>query len=399
LKTDVNWHDAMLGVMRGKTAPGLLFVPRLDIWYNANRKRGTLPEEFRTLTLPEVAEQLGVGFHSVVPDFARTGDDRNLHHRALGFFNHPDFPYAADFSAIDHRVIAEPQTLSVVYQTSRGAVSTRIRYGSEFLDSGMSIPDILEPAIKSSDDYPRVAEIVSKIRIVPAPAACERYRSRIGEQGVAVAYLSLAASPMHHIMRDLRKLEPFFFDMTDDSRTVHALAEALDPVYDALVAAALESSAEVVLLGANYDDAITYPPFFEKYLMPWLRSAAERLHGAGRLLLTHTDGENRRLLPLLRSCGFDIADSVCPAPMTRVTLRDYRAALGGAVTIWGGIPSVMMLKSSCAEPEFRSFVDALIEETRPYNNFILSIADTLPPDADFDRVLYLRDRVAAAHGS
>jgi hypothetical protein len=394
----VNWHDAMLGVMRGRTAPGLLFVPRLDIWFNANRKRGTLPAELRSLTLPEVAERLGVGFHSVVPDFARTGDDRNLHHRALGFYNHPDFPYVADFSAIEHRVIIGPQELSTVYQTSRGEVSTRIRYGSDFLDSGMSIPDILEPAIKNRDDYPRVAEIMAKVRIVPVPDACERYRARIGDRGVAVAYLSLAASPMHHIMRDLRRLEPFFLDMIDDPRPVHVLAEALAVVHDSLVSAALDSPAEVVLLGANYDDAITYPPFFESHIMPWLRKASDRLHRAGRLLLTHTDGENRGLLSLLRQSGFDIADSVCPAPMTKVTLRGYRAAFGRAITIWGGIPSVMMLKSTCAEPEFRSFVEALIEETRPYDNFILSIADTLPPDADFDRIRYLRDRVAAVHG-
>ncbi|OHD72617.1 MAG: hypothetical protein A2177_02430 [Spirochaetes bacterium RBG_13_68_11] len=390
----MNWHDAMLGVMRGEPASGLLFVPRLDIWYNANRKRGTLPGEFRSLDLPEVSEQLGVGLHSVVPDFARTGDDRNLHHRALGFYNHPDFPYRADFSAVEYRVVVEPQTLSTIYRTSTGDVSTRIRYGPEFLDSGSSIPDILEPAIKGPDDYPRVAEILSKARIVPAPEGCERYRSRIGERGVAVAYLSLAASPMHHIMRDLRKLEPFFFDLADDPRPVHALADVLAGLHDALVSAALESLAEVFLLGANYDDAITYPPFFERYIMPWLRRAAERLHGAGKLLMTHTDGENQRLLPLFLQSRFDIADSVCPAPMTKVPLRDYRKAFGRAITIWGGIPSIMVLENSCSEADFRSYVDALIEETRPYNNFILSVADTLPPDADFERILYLRDRVA-----
>ncbi|MCX7030590.1 MAG: hypothetical protein NTU62_10795 [Spirochaetes bacterium] len=394
----MNWRDAMLGVMRGEPALGLLFVPRLDIWYNANRKRGTLPEELQSLDLAGVAERLGVGFHSVVPDFARTGDDRNLHHRALGFYNHPDFPYRADFSGIEHRVVVEQQALSTIYRTSTGDVSTRIRYGPEFLDSGASIPDILEPAIKGPDDYPRVAEIMSKERIVPAPEGFERYRARIGERGVAVAYLSLAASPMHHIMRDVRKLEPFFFDMADDPRPVHALAETLAVLHDAMVSAALDSSAEVVLLGANYDDAITYPPFFDRHIMPWLRKAAQRLHGAGKLLMTHTDGENQRLLPLFLQSRFDIADSVCPAPMTRVTLRDYRIAFGRSVTIWGGIPSIMVLESSCSEADFRSYVDTLIEETRPYNNFILSVADTLPPDADFERILYIRDRVAAARG-
>jgi len=390
----VNWRGAMLALMRGAEPERPLFVPRLDIWYNANRQRGTLPGAIASLDLAGVAAWLGVGLHSVIPDFVRTGDDRNLHHRALGFYNHPDFPWIADFSAVEHRVIVEPEALATVYATSRGEVSTRIRYGPEFLASGMSIPDVVEPAIKSLDDYPRVAELVSKIRIVPALAAYGRYRDRVGERGLAVAYLSAAASPVHHIMRDLRKVEEFFLDLVDDPGPVLALADALAPVYDAQIAAAAASSAEVALLGANYDDAITYPPFFEAHIMPWLRKAADRLHGAGKLLATHTDGENRLLLPLLCACGFDVADSVCPAPMTRVPLRGYRAAFGRSVTIWGGIPSVMTLRSSCSEADFRSYVDALVAETRPWNNLVLSVADTLPTDADFDRILYIRDRVA-----
>jgi hypothetical protein len=368
-------------------------VPRLDIWYNANLKRGTLPREFRSLTLPQIADGLCIGLHSVIPDFARTGDDRDLHHRALGFYNHPDFPYRADFSALEYRVIREPQVLSTIYSTKAGELVTRIRYGADFLNSGMSIPDILDPAIKGIDDYPRVAEILSKVRIVPSPKNYDRYRSRVGEQGVAVAYLSLAASPMQHIMRDLRKLEPFFFDLVDDPKPVRALAEALTVIYEDLIGTALNSSAEVVLLGANYDDAITYPPFFEEHIMPWLCAAGQRLHGAGKLLLTHTDGENQMLLPLYLRSNFDVADSVCPAPMTRVSLHDYRKAFGSNLTIWGGIPSTMVLKNSYTEDDFRSYIDAMLEESRPYNNLILSVADTLPPDADFDRMLYVRDKV------
>lgn len=77
--------------------------------------------------------------------------------------------------------------------------------------------------------------------------------------------------------------------------------------------------------------------------------------------------------------------------MTRVTLRKHRQAFGDRVTIWGGLPSVLMLKNSCGEAEFRGFVQALLRDLWPYDHFILSVADTLPPDADFDRLRYLCD--------
>jgi hypothetical protein len=294
-------------------------------------------------------------------------------------------------SAVKYRVVKETETLTTIYSTSAGDVVTRIRYGADFLDSGLSIPDILEPAI---EDYSRVAEIFSKVRIVPTPKGYAGYQARIGEQGVAVAYVSLAASPVQHIMRDLRKTEPFFFDLLDTPELVLTLAEPLATLYDAMIDAALQTSAEVVILGANYDDAITYPPFFEEHIQPWLRKAGERLHSVGKLLLTHTDGENRQLLPLYLRSDFDIADSICPAPMTRVSMRDYRRVFSNSITIWGGIPSIIMLKHSCNEATFRAHIDAVLEESRPYNNLILSVADTLPPDAEFSRVLYIRDQVA-----
>ena len=83
------WHDQMLAVVKGETPSRLLFVPRLDIWYNRHKARGTLPPGFETLSLREVAHKLGVGFHSVVPDFIRTGKDDDIFHRALGFYNNP----------------------------------------------------------------------------------------------------------------------------------------------------------------------------------------------------------------------------------------------------------------------------------------------------------------------
>ena len=48
----------------------------------------------------------------------------------------------------------------------------------------------------------------------------------------------------------------------------------MEPYYAAMKRLAAESPAEVVLLGGNYDDSITHPRFFEKYILPPLRDYA-----------------------------------------------------------------------------------------------------------------------------
>lgn len=379
----------MLDVIHGGVTDTPLFVPRLDIWYNANKARGSLPKGYQDLSLREITHKLGVGFHSVIPDFIRTGNVEDIHHRALGFYNHPDFPYRADFSNIDYKVERTDHELITRYLCDSGEIVTRIRYDKELFNSGMSIPDITEHAVKGPDDYLRLTEILGKVEIVPQPDHYARYRSRIGDDGMAVAYLSAAGGPRQHIMRDLRKYEAFCLDMYDAPDKIQALCEVLGTLYDRIIETVLDTEAEVALFGANYDETITFPPFFDGHILPWLKKASNKLHDKGKYLLTHTDGENRSLIPSYLKAGFDIADSICPAPMTKVTLEEYRAQFGNNITIWGGIPSVLMLAAACPETEFRAFIKKLIDSCRPYDNLILSVADTLPPEAKWGRVEYI----------
>ena len=391
-------REKMLAVLRGETPPGPVFVPRLDIWYNRNKVRGTLPPGFENLSLREVSTRLGVGFHSVIPDFIRSASPEAIHHRALGFYNNPEFPYVVDFSDVDYEVALSENEMRVVYHDARGDLTTRCSYGRELLDSGSSIPDILEHAVKSPDDYLTLVNILSKIRIVANPEGYAAYHDRIGDDGLAVAFISLAGGPMHHIMRDLRKYDGFCFDMFDAPDAVTACAEALGILYEQIIDSVLDTKAEVVLFGANYDDTITYRPFFEEHIAPWLNKAAERYHGVGKFLLTHTDGENEGLLPAFTRCNFDIADSVCPTPMTKVSLKEYRKFFNSSTTIWGGIPSLIMLQSCCTDDEFKAYVTQALVDCQPYDHLILSIADTTPPDADFNRILYILEKCAIMHG-
>jgi len=385
----MNTKESMLRLIQGHTPNGLVFVPRLDIWYNRNKARKTLPAEFEQLSLREVVAKLGLGFHSVVPDFIRSAPEADIYHRALGFYNNPDFPYQVDFGAVNFEVEKSETELQVRYHGAHGEITTRCRFGRALFDSGVSIPDVTEHAIKIPEDYVRLAEILSKVRIIPTPAGYHAYRERIGDTGVAVAFASLACGPMQHIMRDLRKYEDFCFDMFDEAPGLPVLTECLASLYNQILASMLATSADVVIFGANYDDAITPRPFFETHIIPWLNRAADKLHGVGKYLLTHTDGENLGLMPTFANCRFDIADSVCPAPMTQVPLQEYRKVFGKRITTWGGVPSNILLTSCCSEVDFRRFVHDVIQNCKPYDHLILSVADTMPPDADFGRIQYL----------
>jgi uroporphyrinogen-III decarboxylase len=167
----------------------------------------------------------------------------------------------------------------------------------------------------------------------------------------------------------------------------------MEPYFDQIFRVLADSPAEVIFFGANFDDMITYPPFFRDHIMPHLQKLADMLHPKGKLLLCHCDGENKGLLDLIPESGMDIAEAVCPQPMTKVTISEVKKALKGKVTIFGGVPSVALLEESMSDEEFEQFMKNLFREIAPGDRFILGVSDTTPPDAKFERLLRITEMV------
>jgi hypothetical protein len=261
------------------------------------------------------------------------------------------------------------------------------------LDAGASVSWITKHAIQRQEDFKVAGDIFSRMRVVARPECYTRFRNALGDNGLAVAHAHGAACPVHLIMKELMTTEEFFYALSDCPEAVEQLAEQIEPIFAEILKIGAELPAEVVYLGSNYDDGITHPAFYRKYILPHLRSYAGELHARGKYLMTHTDGENRRLLSAYLETGFDIADSVCPFPMTRCRIEELRAAFEGRITIWGGIPSLLLCPHSASDAEFRAFVDLLVEQCRGATRFVLGVSDMVTADSDWDRVLYVGEAV------
>ncbi|MGE5254179.1 MAG: cobalamin-dependent protein, partial [Planctomycetaceae bacterium] len=215
----------------------------------------------------------------------------------------------------------------------------------------------------------------------------------IGEDGVPFTLAGRAASPMHHIQKYFVDATDFYFHYHDYAREMQALAESMVSFFDRVIQLAGDSPAEVVYWGANFDDMITYPAFFEKDIVPWIRKAADILGGKGKFVSCHCDGENLGLLDLIRDSGMHIAEAVTPAPMTKVPVEEYYRRWGDKLTLFGGIPSILLLQESTTDEEFEAYLDHLFRAIAPGKRMILGIADSTPPKAIFDRLVRIGERV------
>ena len=203
-------------------------------------------------------------------------------------------------------------------------------------------------------------------------------------------------APMHFIQKTLLDATDFYLHYHDYPKEMAELVEALEPLYRRLIDILAGSPADAVLWSGNVDDMITYPAYFEKDILPWCRRAGQKLHAAGILTMVHPDGENRGLMDLIPRCDMDIADAVTPYPMTKIDIAEYyeRWCRSGKMTIQGGIPEMFLLEESTTRDDLKDYLDHLFNVITPGTRFIASIGDTSPPNTDFDRLLYIGERIA-----
>ena len=341
----------------------------------------------------QVSRHQGWAIARVVLEYQGYGEEAILD-RPLGIYRIPAQSFFTHLPPdVERRVKKVGDHIHLEYVTPKGNVRTTFVYSEEMRSSGVTIPWISEHALKGPEAFEPLGYIFENLVVEPVPDLYRKWSDPLGEDGYAVVYALTAGSPMHHVMKILTDSTDFYYHHRDYPKQMTLLAEKIGIFYRKVLKAVAEGPGEIVVVGANFDDTITYPPFFHDHILPWLQEASGILHAKGKLMLCHTDGENKGLMDYLYDSGMDIADSVCPAPMTKVTLAEYYGRWAKRITLQGGIPSNLLLADATTDEDFENFLNHLFEAVPPGNRLILGVADTVPPDAVFDRLCRIADRV------
>jgi uroporphyrinogen-III decarboxylase len=381
----MTYRERMLCAIGGDDCDVLPCVPRLDLWYKANKLNRTLPKRFSNSMLSEIIESLDIGYHAVIPDYRDASFPESEATRSLGLYQCNSICYRVDFD-VGISVEIDGDDVVTKYITPKGDITTRVRYNEGMRRGGVTASILTEYPIKSREDFEAVGYIFEHADVIPCYKNFNRKNEEVGERGVVAAFCTTGVSGMHFILQELMPMDKFFLETYDHPQELSDLSAQIETLLDRIFEVVAEGPAQVVLLGVSFDSMITYPPFFEKYIMPSMKEKSERLHRANKYLLCHTDGENKGLLDLYVKSGIDVADSLCPAPMTKTTLKDAREAFGDSVTIWGGVPSVAFLEDSMSEADFDRYLDMTMESVGNGRRMIVSIADSTPPGAKFERI-------------
>ncbi len=355
-------------VLDGGVPDRTLWVPRLDLWYNARKLDGTLPDEVRDMTLAEVEDHLGMGHSS------RRGS-----------------VYRIRYAGLQERTERQGENVVHTFVTPEGEASCTWFDPPDARRRGLTSV-FKEHYIKSDDDYGVMEYVARHMMFEPAYDEYHKYDAEVGDEGYPLVIVG--PSPIHVIMLRHLGYERFFYGLMDSPKKIEGLLKALESAYRRMWDVVAESPAELVLHGVHFSADMTPPPVFAELFVPYFREFNAHMHGAGKRVAFHADADLAGLLELVRQCDFDVADTFASAPLVRCTFDEAREAWDDRTVIWGGVPSII-IEASYPRDEFERYMRDLVEKTAGQPGFIMAVSDNIMPGAEFERLVWIRDLLAA----
>jgi hypothetical protein len=381
-------RQIMRKIFRGEVTDSLPFAPRLDLWYAAKKFTGNLPDPHKKANLEEICRSEGWGIYRLHPDFNDFRDRKyDWPWAALGIYIAKETLYDVTLtSQVEMTTQYNCGKMLVKFDTAKGALSSELELTDSMSSMGITFPHIIKKIASGVNDFEKLALIFENLVLIPNTERYNRSVNEIGEDGLVASWAVEIASPMNLIQRYLMEIVDFFYLYVDDYIALERLSESVSNYYNQVIKIYESNEVEVVAWGGNFDDAITYPPFFKKEIVPWIQKVTTALHDKGKIVISHTDGENRKLLDLIKNSGIDGAESFSPYPQTKVTFKDYYENWADRLILIGGIPTDYFIRSSATTGELVSYLNQVQTIVSPTGRYIPGITDGFSPLGDFDRL-------------
>ncbi len=361
----MNNRERLLAILDHQPPDRIPWIPRLELWYRARERTGTMPERFKGLSLRQVERALGLG----TP--ARDGHI-----------------FKIERDGVDVVVRRAEGKQITEYHTPVGKVRSVMHYSEDLEAQGLP-GRIEEWPCKGPADYHVWEWIMQHTRYVPTYDEYLAYDREIGEDGLPM--VNTGDVPLHDFCLNLAGYEHAFFQLADYPDEVEHLLGVITEVHrERLWPVILNSPARLTLHGVHLSSQFAPPRLFKKYILPYCQEFFPLLHQHGKSVAMHADNDTSMILELLEQAGWDMLECFVTAPMVPLTLEQARAKLGNRVILWGGLPS-LLLSPSISEEDFRQYMHNLLKTIAPGDAFILGVADNVMPDSLIERVAWVTE--------
>jgi hypothetical protein len=384
-------YERTLAVLQGKPVNRLPFVTRLETWYKSHLRSGTLPDRLKELSLPEIHRSIDVGQLKFLVPYALKL--RNV--EVTASFNGETF-----YKEWEPVIENFPGMWDVVSNTKAGETITnlvtpmgRLRLRHETLPEGILFgtePYLKEHLIRSPEDYKTVAYILERAEFVPQFEKIYQEQISLGDNAFVVPLLHRI--PFQQVLLEYLGELQFFYALHDERGPVESLLHLLDQQMLSYLKEISGLDVPYVEFPDNLHGMMTNPKLFIEYCLPAYQAYTEMLHSQSKKVGSHTDGDVRLLLGLLKESGLDVCESFSPFPLTSCTFEEAWDVWQGGPLIWGGIPSPI-LEEDTSQEDFETFIDQVFQMIG-HQPAILGVVDLFMRHNSIERVEQIARRLS-----
>lgn len=351
--TNFNCREVNLAVFQGEDPKGVLWQPRLEYWYDVNKKRGTLPEHLKEASLLDIYDYC---------------------HASVRYFTKPLCVRYNNVQVIEQW--ENRKRLRRTWETPVGALTDVIHYDEWHLSCHNT-----EYKLKTTEDFKILEFILQDEMWYWDQETFEQDLQRVGERGSPQFYFR--RSPIQGLFIEHMGFEKTIYMLYDYpdliKHYVDVATEADNVMYDVLA----QSPVQILNLGENIDAFMDPPRIWREHLVPYYCKRIDELHATGKFVHIHVDGAMKPLLGHLRNCPWDGIEAATPVPQGDVTLEEIKNALGDLILL-DGIPALYFMPDQYSAERLVECVKRVVELFYP--RLILGISDEIPPDGDIERV-------------
>ena len=362
-------RELNLAIFEG-TAEGVLWQPRLETWIGHHMSRGTLPPRFQGMGPLEIYDALRCSVRYA----ASAGIERHERRDDLVRIHEQHPGHTVE------RVRTPLGELTTVYRDVWEG-ERRVNHRIEHF------------AVKTPQDLRVVTDLVDRQQFRANPETFRRAAEAVGHRAEPTMFLS--SSGFTELIKNWCGLPDTYYLLHDATAAVEEYLEACERRDDRLLDAALELPCRIFNLGDHATNEFTPPPILKRYLLPRWQRIADRLHGAGRFVHTHWDGNSRHMLPYLRETRLDAVESLTPEPMGDMTLEMMKEAVGDQMVVLDLIPAIDCLPNRPLS-EVLDFVRRIIDLFAP--RLILGISDEISQVGEIERIEAISELVDRLSG-
>ena len=214
-----------------------------------------------------------------------------------------------------------------------------MRLQHEILPEGIftaTEPYLKEHLIKGEDDYRVVEYILERAEFVPLFDKIAAEQDTLGD--IAFVAPLLHRIPFQQVLLEYIGELNLFYALYDNPARVQRLLELLDEQMLEILDKLADFPWVYVEFPDNLHSLMTNPKLFAQYCLPAFPALYPDPARAGKVVGSHTDGEVKPLLGLLKESGLDVCESLLSAAADGLHLRRSLESMAGKTSHLGRHP-------------------------------------------------------------